>query len=119
MLAMKRAVEGLRLPPHKVLVDGNRLPALRVARRRSWAATRRSRNLGGVDPREGRARPDLRRARGALSGIRLRDAQGLLDRRHISRPSTSMARAPGIGAHSPRCASAAARRAGLPVDDEA
>ena len=30
MLAMKRAVEGLRLPPHKVLVDGNRLPRLRV-----------------------------------------------------------------------------------------
>ncbi|MET0383175.1 MAG: ribonuclease HII [Burkholderiaceae bacterium] len=29
MLAMKRAVEGLRLPPHKVLVDGNRLPRLR------------------------------------------------------------------------------------------
>jgi ribonuclease HII len=30
MLAMKRAVEGLRLPPQKVLVDGNRLPHLRV-----------------------------------------------------------------------------------------
>ncbi|MBC7547553.1 MAG: ribonuclease HII [Polaromonas sp.] len=28
MLAMKRAVEGLRLRPHKTLVDGNRLPAL-------------------------------------------------------------------------------------------
>lgn len=28
MLAMKRAVEGLRLKPHKVLVDGNRLPML-------------------------------------------------------------------------------------------
>ena len=30
MLAMRRAVEGLRLVPHKVLVDGNRLPVLRV-----------------------------------------------------------------------------------------
>jgi len=30
LLAMKRAVEGLRLPPHKVLVDGNRLPVLKV-----------------------------------------------------------------------------------------
>src|SRR3978361_179335 len=30
MLAMKRAVEGLRLPPRKVLVDGNRLPRLRI-----------------------------------------------------------------------------------------
>ena len=30
MLAMKRAVEGLRLPPRKVLVDGNRLPHIRV-----------------------------------------------------------------------------------------
>jgi ribonuclease HII len=30
LLAMKRAVEGLRLPPHKVLVDGNQLPRLRV-----------------------------------------------------------------------------------------
>lgn len=30
MLAMRRAVEGLRLTPAKVLVDGNRLPVLRV-----------------------------------------------------------------------------------------
>lgn len=30
MLAMRRAVEGLRLTPAKVLVDGNRLPPLRV-----------------------------------------------------------------------------------------
>jgi ribonuclease HII len=28
MLAMKRAVEGLRLKPAKVLVDGNRIPTL-------------------------------------------------------------------------------------------
>ena len=31
MLAMRRAVEGLRLLPVKVLVDGNRLPVLRMA----------------------------------------------------------------------------------------
>ena len=30
LLAMQRAVQGLRLRPHKVLVDGNRLPALPV-----------------------------------------------------------------------------------------
>ncbi|MCH7342169.1 ribonuclease HII [Pelomonas sp. CA6] len=30
MLAMRRAVEGLRLPPAKVLVDGNRIPVLKV-----------------------------------------------------------------------------------------
>ncbi len=30
MLAMQRAVDGLRLRPHKVLVDGNRLPVLKV-----------------------------------------------------------------------------------------
>jgi ribonuclease HII len=30
LLAMKRAVEGLRLLPRKVLVDGNRLPVLRI-----------------------------------------------------------------------------------------
>ena len=30
MLAMKRAVGGLRLRPNKVLVDGNRLPALDI-----------------------------------------------------------------------------------------
>jgi ribonuclease HII len=30
MLAMKRAVEGLRLKPQKVLVDGNRLPTLDI-----------------------------------------------------------------------------------------
>jgi len=31
LLAMRRAVEGLRLRPNKVLVDGNRLPTLRIA----------------------------------------------------------------------------------------
>ena len=31
LLAMRRAVEGLRLRPHKVLVDGNRLPILKIA----------------------------------------------------------------------------------------
>ena len=31
LLAMRRAVEGLRLRPHRVLVDGNRLPVLAVA----------------------------------------------------------------------------------------
>jgi len=30
MLAMKRAVEGLRLKPHKALIDGNRLPHLNL-----------------------------------------------------------------------------------------
>ena len=30
MLAMRRAVEGLRLRPHRVLVDGNRIPTLAV-----------------------------------------------------------------------------------------
>ena len=30
LLAMKRAVEGLRLRPNKVLVDGNQLPQLRI-----------------------------------------------------------------------------------------
>jgi ribonuclease HII len=30
LLAMRRAVDGLRLPPALVLVDGNRLPVLRV-----------------------------------------------------------------------------------------
>lgn len=30
LLAMSRAVQGLRLKPHKVLVDGNRLPVLTV-----------------------------------------------------------------------------------------
>lgn len=30
LLAMRRAVEGLRLKPGKVLVDGNRLPVLRI-----------------------------------------------------------------------------------------
>jgi ribonuclease HII len=30
LLAMRRAVEGLRLTPHFVLIDGNRLPVLRM-----------------------------------------------------------------------------------------
>lgn len=33
LLAMRRAVEGLRLPPKLVLVDGNRLPALAMQAR--------------------------------------------------------------------------------------
>ena len=31
MLAMRRAIEGLRLRPNKVLVDGNRLPTVKIA----------------------------------------------------------------------------------------
>ncbi len=31
LLAMRRAVEGLRLRPNKVLIDGNRLPVLKIA----------------------------------------------------------------------------------------
>ena len=31
MLAMRRAVEGLRLRPRKVLIDGNRIPTLMIA----------------------------------------------------------------------------------------
>jgi ribonuclease HII len=30
LLAMRRAVEGLRLVPHRVLVDGNQLPSLKM-----------------------------------------------------------------------------------------
>ena len=30
LLAMRRAVEALRLPPHRVVVDGNRVPRLKV-----------------------------------------------------------------------------------------
>lgn len=30
LLAMRRAVEALRLPPHRVVVDGNRVPTLRM-----------------------------------------------------------------------------------------
>jgi ribonuclease HII len=30
MLAMRRAVEALRLPPHRVVVDGNRVPVLKM-----------------------------------------------------------------------------------------
>ncbi len=30
LLAMRRAVEALRLPPHRVVVDGNRVPLLRM-----------------------------------------------------------------------------------------
>ena len=33
LLAMRRAVEGLRLRPHRVLVDGNRLPVLAMPAR--------------------------------------------------------------------------------------
>ncbi len=30
LLAMRRAVDGLRLPPHRVVVDGNRVPVLKM-----------------------------------------------------------------------------------------
>ena len=61
MLAMRRAVEGLRLKPAKVLVDGNRLPTLDVLaeaiveRRRAGEG-----DLGRVDPGQGAPRPAVR-----------------------------------------------------------
>ena len=81
MLAMKRAVEGLRLPPHKVLVDGNRLPKIRIrAEAVIGGDAHGGVDLGGVHPGQGHARPHLRRARAALPAVRLRRAQGLRHR---------------------------------------
>ena len=52
LLAMKRAVEGLRLKPNKVLVDGNRLPVLKV---RADSIVQGC--AGQPDCRRGRSRP--------------------------------------------------------------
>jgi ribonuclease HII len=62
LLAMQRAVAGLRLKPTKVLVDGNRLPRLDVlAEAIVKGDAQGAGDLGGLDPGQGAARPLVRR----------------------------------------------------------
>jgi hypothetical protein len=60
MLAMRRAVEGLRLKPVLVLVDGNRLPVLDVLAEAIVKGDARCSDLGGVHPGQGAPRPLVR-----------------------------------------------------------
>ena len=57
-----RAVEGLRLLPRQVLVDGNRLPVLPMPATAIVEGRRHGGgDLGGVDPGQGAPRPPVRR----------------------------------------------------------
>ena len=108
LLAMRRAVDGLRLPPVLVLVDGNQLPVLRVRAEAiiDGDATVASISAASILAKVHRDRLCLRAAR-AAPAVRLRRTQGLCD-----------ARAPGA-----RCsehgACAAHRRSFAPVRETA
>jgi ribonuclease HII len=61
LLAMQRAVQGLRLKPAKVLVDGNRLPRLDVlAEAIVKGDDKVPGDLGGIDSGQGSSRPLVR-----------------------------------------------------------
>ncbi len=83
MLAMRRAMLGLRCAPAHVIVDGDRLPepggpAVRLQHRSSRRG-RLQRNLrgSGVDPRQSGTGPVHVRTRGALPRVRLCATQGV------------------------------------------
>ena len=84
MLAMKRAVEGLRLKPAKVLVDGNRLPTDRRAGRSRDRRRRQDQvDFRRVDPGQGAPRPAVRDAARGISR-----STALPRTRATARPST-------------------------------
>ena len=105
LLAMRRAVAALSVVPHHLLIDARRIPGLRDPadlrrrRRRHRVLDRRR-----VDRRQGVPRPADVRARRALSGLRLRRARRLRDRRTSRRRCAASARRPCTGARSPRSA---------------
>ena len=89
MLAMRRAVEGLRLKPVKVLVDGNRLPdARRAGRGHHRRRCTREGDLGRVDPGQGAPRPAVPGTARRISALWLRRPQGL---RHARTPGGAAA----------------------------
>jgi ribonuclease HII len=61
LLAMRRAVKGLRLKPALVLVDGNRLPVLDARRGHRQGRCAGARHLGRLHPGQGAPRPLVRR----------------------------------------------------------
>ena len=69
MLAMRRAVEGLRLKPGKVLVDGNRLPVLRIAAEAIIQGG--ASHIRRVHPGQGPPRPLVPAAARTASALRL------------------------------------------------
>jgi ribonuclease HII len=77
MLAMRRAVQGLRLKPAKVLVDGNRLPVLDVLAEAIVKGDAGAGHLGGVHPGQGAPRPLVCQVHDAVPAVRVRRPQGL------------------------------------------
>ena len=78
LLAMRRAVEGLRLKPAKVLVDGNRLPVLDVlAEAIVKGDATGAGHFGRLHPGQGASRPLVRGIRPRVPAVRLCRAQGL------------------------------------------
>ncbi len=78
MLAMRRAVQGLRLKPVMVLVDGNRLPVLDVpAEAIVKGDALGAGDFGGLHPGQGAPRPLVRAGARAVPAIRFCRAQGL------------------------------------------
>jgi lipid-A-disaccharide synthase len=97
------AVAGLRLPPAKVLVDGNRLPRLAMRAEAIVKGDAKVRPFRPPPSWPRCTRPLVRRGRCAVAAIRLCRAQGL---RHRRAPG-------GPAAHGPaRCTGAACARGG-------
>ena len=61
LLAMQRAVAGLRLPPKLVLVDGNRLPLLPMQAQAIVKGDATVAEISGIDCCQGPPRPMVRR----------------------------------------------------------
>ena len=92
---MQRAVEGLRLVPQPVLVDGNRMPALAMpVRGHRQGRCQGGGDLGRVHPGQGAARPPVPRTARALPRLRLRRPQGLPDAGAPGRAAAAWAPAP-------------------------
>ena len=105
LLAMQRAVQGLRLAPKQVLVDGNRMPALAMP---AQAIVRGDAKVAAISAasilakvHRDRSVPGTARA---VSRLRLRRPQGLPDARA---PGRAAAPRPVRGAPSQLCAGAA------------
>jgi TrmH family RNA methyltransferase len=78
MLAMRRAVEGLRLKPVKVLVDGNRLPKLDVLAEAIVGGDAKVKSISAASIlAKVHARPPVRSCTSGVPAVRLCRAQGL------------------------------------------
>jgi ribonuclease HII len=75
--AMQRAVRGLGLTPQHLLIDAKRLKEIDIPQQAIIKGDAKSASIGGLHPRESRARHHNADARRASSRLRIRGSQGL------------------------------------------